>query len=661
MAPAATAEESAAAECRNPEAAASDLGARARQDPIGLLAHLAGYSDGESWWNQLIEERTHPATVFRSLEMALTTLRDAAEQDRESLCGPDLTACAALEAEREAHMRLEIHKAVKDFDGPVAVITGAWHTPALRRTVKISTDRALLRGLPKVNTVATWVPWTHTRLARASGYGAGVTAPGWYQHLWRNNAAEHPGARIAASWARRAAELLRQRGLPVSTAQIIETTRLAQTLAAMQDRPNPGLDDVSDALLATMAGGQPATLHAIATPLLIGDDVGDVGALTPQNPLEVDLARQQRALRLKREGLERPMSVDLRTKAGTAKSVLLHRLGILGVHWGQLSEAGRSRGTFRENWVLRWDPEFSVTLAEALVYGTTIETAAGAKLVQCIDSETDLRVLADRVLESLAADLPHAAQACINRLQAVASQAVELIGALEAVPSLANVLRYGSARAIPTEPLRRLVTSLSSQITAGLVYACRHLQAEVTKRTYRAIEGFDHALDLLDDGALSQAWSDSLAMVACDQHAVARLKGLATRRLHDRSAFKAETTQRLFSQALSPTQPPEAMAEWLEGFLAEEGQVLLLDRTLLEIMEAWVAGLDSASLLAILPMLRRAFSTLAAHERRALLTHIAEGSSATATPPECGDDAAANPAAFDAAIPLLKTILGLAR
>ncbi len=40
-------------------------------------------------------------------------------------------------------------------------------------------------------------------------------------------------------------------------------------------------------------------------------------------------------------------------------------------------DAGGSRGTFRENWKLRWDPEFSVRLAEALVFGTTVEQAAG--------------------------------------------------------------------------------------------------------------------------------------------------------------------------------------------------------------------------------------------------------------------------------------------
>ena len=48
----------------------------------------------------------------------------------------------------------------------------------------VAADRALLKGLPKVKAEMTWVPWTHRRLARHSGYGAGIDSPGWYGHLF---------------------------------------------------------------------------------------------------------------------------------------------------------------------------------------------------------------------------------------------------------------------------------------------------------------------------------------------------------------------------------------------------------------------------------------------------------------------------------------------
>ena len=49
--------------------------------------------------------------------------------------------------------------------------------------------------------MATWVPWTYGLLARASGYGAGVDSPAWYDQLF--DEAEDPVAR----WLSRAARL----------------------------------------------------------------------------------------------------------------------------------------------------------------------------------------------------------------------------------------------------------------------------------------------------------------------------------------------------------------------------------------------------------------------------------------------------------------------
>ena len=51
-------------------------------------------------------------------------------------------------------MRLEIAKALSDASGPVAMICGAWHVPALRRKVPLSEDRAVLKGLPKPKTIS---------------------------------------------------------------------------------------------------------------------------------------------------------------------------------------------------------------------------------------------------------------------------------------------------------------------------------------------------------------------------------------------------------------------------------------------------------------------------------------------------------------------------
>ena len=55
-------------------------------------------------------------------------------------------------------MRLAIAEAAKG-EGPVAVVCGAWHVPALTAPYPKAADREVLKGLRRVKTRATWVPW----------------------------------------------------------------------------------------------------------------------------------------------------------------------------------------------------------------------------------------------------------------------------------------------------------------------------------------------------------------------------------------------------------------------------------------------------------------------------------------------------------------------
>jgi len=61
--------------------------------------------------------------------------------------------------------------------------------------------------------------------------------------------------------------------------------------------------------------------------------------------------------------LELEIKLDLRSEAGLLKSTLLHRLNLINVPWGKLVDAQAGRGTFREVWVIEWEPTYSVSLA----------------------------------------------------------------------------------------------------------------------------------------------------------------------------------------------------------------------------------------------------------------------------------------------------------
>jgi Family of unknown function (DUF5682) len=562
-------------------------------------------------------------------------------------------------------MRLAITSALGETDGLVAVVCGAWHVPALRRKASAGDDRALLKGLAKIKVTATWVPWTDTRLAAASGYRAGVASPGWYTHLW-NELERQGGGRdfsprgFTARWQARVAALLRSSGRQASTASVIEAVRLAETLAALRDLALPGLDEMREASLATLCLGESVPWRLIESELVIGGAVGEIADDVPQMPLQADLTRQQKKLKLKPEALERELSLDLRSEAGLARSLLLHRLNLINVPWGKLLEAGSSRGTFRENWKLAWDAEFSVRLAEALVHGTTVEQASGNAAIAAARQAKSFRDIAAAVKGCLLAGLSEAARVTISILQGAAAATSDVAALAGAIPPLVSVLRYGTAREMPAEELRLLVTSLAEAVCSGLVYAGRNLQSDAAEALRSTLAELHQSFVLLDDGRLTGDWRRALHRLADDRDGHAMLRGLAVRVLYEQGVIAAAATGDYLSRALSRAVPPLEAGLWLDGFLGQSGQVLLHDQVLTGLIDGWISALSVDDFTALLPMLRRAFASIDRVERRRLLDTLRrpmqKAAHADGQPAPDADPAAPG---FAAALPLLLTILGI--
>lgn len=583
-----------------------------QSDPIADLAQAAGHADPESWWNDLFEVGGDGADVFAAVASAMAALREGQPATSDDI-------------PREAQMRLAIAEAAKG-EGPVAVVCGAWHVPALQALHPKAADREALKGLPRVKTRATWVPWTTRRLSRYSGYGAGVPAPGWYRHLWDQGAGQ--GAQV--HWVARIGGALREAGHLVSTASLIEVQRLAVTLAALRDRPAPGFEELREASVACLMGGTPELWSLIEAELLLGNDVGTIPPDLPLAPLLDDLERQQRATRLKPEALPRELMIDLRSDAGTARSQLLHRLAVLGVNWGRITDAGRSRGTFREKWVLAWEPELAVALVDNLVWGPTIEAAASALLADAMGKAATLADLAGAVERALTADLPKAAEAGIALLDTLAARTDDAAALLAALPALVDTLRYGTAREIDRAPLAALAERVTLQAAVALPYAGRNLDAATAAALSQAVGAAHRAVILAEfPDPAREAWAGTLVTLSESPQTARQLAGCATRLLYEIARISPEDVADRIALALSLGTPMAEAAAYFEGFFAGASQRLIHDAALRAAVDGWMQGLDEADFVAALPLFRRVFSELARTERLMLMQAALAGPRAT--------------------------------
>ncbi|MET7797177.1 DUF5682 family protein [Streptomyces decoyicus] len=664
-----------------------------RVDPVRVLAEAAGYDDPERWWEDVVEHRAGRAGAgsgggpgadalapFAALAEAMGALRETygdGGHDRDPV--------------REAHMRLRLRAARREFGDGIAVVCGAWHVPALAHRTTVAADRQLLKGLPKAKVAVTWVPWTHRRLSRHSGYGAGIASPGWYGHLF--SAPDRPVAR----WLTKVAGLLREEDYAVSSAHVIEAVRLAEGLATVRGRPLAGLTELDDAIRAVMGDGSDAPSSLIHDRLVVGDVLGEVPDEAPAVPLQRDIARSQRTLRLKPEALERELELDLRKETDAGRSRLLHRLRLLGIPWGEPTRSRGSTGTFRETWRLRWEPELSVRVAEAGIWGTTVLSAATAKAAsEAIGAATlaEVTALAERCL---LAELPDALPVVMRALSDRAALDADVGHLAQALPALVRSVRYGDVRGTDAAVLREVAMGLAERVFVGLPPACAGLDADGAAEMRGHLDATHQAVGLLGQPGTGQPtgqptgpqtgqqagrqtgprhlrarWAGVLREVSERDAVPGLIRGRSARLLLDEGELGDGGAERLMGLALSPGTPPTDAAGWIEGFVGggadgDGGMLLVHDERLLALVDGWLTGVPDAAFTDVLPLLRRTFAEYEAGVRRTLGELIRRGPSSPSHRP-AGDAPDAAAPGFGpgldrdraaAVLPTLRMLLGI--
>lgn len=617
-------------------------------DPLDWLGRAAGYESGEDWWNHMVEERLDGLELFAAIREAMTAVR----QEREKRLGaPEKT-----EALREAHMRSCLRRAKKEGFSRIAVVCGAWHVPALEAKVAAKDDNALLKGLPRVKVAATWAPWTYAGLSVRSGYGAGVDSPAWYEHLWRAKSAESR----AVSWLTSAARLFREEGLDCSPAHIIESARLAEALAAIRQRPSAGLPELCEALQTVVCMGEETPMSLISRRLITGEKLGQVPEGVPAVPLQRDIERLQKKLRLKPEASQKTLDLDLRRDVDLARSRMLHRMNILDIPWGTDRREGGGKGTFHEIWLLQWEPKLVVDIINAGTWGNTLYDAAVHRVLDKA-SRADLPELAGLMNTAILADLGSAVNGLVRTLEDKAALTTDTLQLVRTLPELVRVARYGDVRGTDAGMVLALVEGMVPRVAVGLHSALTGLNEEGSSELAAPLRAADEAMRLVGREELAVMWRQALFRLLSEESGVhAVLRGLAVRLLFDDEALSVDGVAAFMSLALSPASEPEQAAAWLSSFLGKSAMVLLHDDRLWQLVDSWLVSLSSERFVNVLPMLRRTFTEFSAPERRQLAERARRVPSASRSGSGNVRPVFLNEERAALVLPYLRTILGLA-
>ncbi|WP_235775581.1 MULTISPECIES: DUF5682 family protein [Paenibacillus] len=585
-------------------------------------ARLHGEPDYETYWERHFEHNLNPDAYRRAILAFSSGMRELTEgSERRKRTGEH-----AVNAVREAYMARCIQQAIQDGHLPdrIVVVCGAYHASALTDPSIAMKDEEYDR-LPASSSKLTLMPYSYYRLSSLSGYGAGNEAPHYFGMMWEAMALGKISS-LPHSYLSAAAQHMRAAGTHRSTAEVIEAVRLAEALAYLHDGSLPVLRDLRDAARTLLGHGELAPVAEALARLDIGTEIGELAEGVSQTPIQDDLARELRSLKLEkyRSAVASELTLDLRenrrasTEAAALldlrRSRLLHRLDLLNIGFVKPKPSGQDSASWKEEWILQWTPESEIRLVEATLLGETVELAAAYTLQRKLDASASLSEASKRIAEACQCGLTTQMMAGVQTLQRLSSDSRDVAAIAAAAGELSAVMSYGSLRRVDTEPLGPLLEQLflrgclfleeaagcNDEAATGMAAAIGELNAVAQRHS----EALDEDL-----------WVRSLGNLAMRDDRNPKLSGLACAILLERGKLSAEEAGAEVSRRLSPGISPELGAGWFEGLAMRNRYALLSRLSLWEELDRYIADLDDEQFLRALVFLRRAFSTFSPREK----------------------------------------------
>jgi len=653
----------------------------ARSRSLDALARSLGCRDHDEVWEHLFEDRaTAEIRSWRGFFSDTLAWSGLARLDteREVL---DADGTHAREAVMTAALRnhlpgtTEAIKTSRDATtAPIVIVTGGFHTLALLDCLDGTEHAAWLpEPQPQPGGPVWLIRYDFARLDALRGYGAGMPSPGLWQRAWRartgsnpppdrssgSNTAVRQAAQTAPESVRAArdfattvlldiATALRELGEPLGTAQVLDAVEQALGLAALRGRAWPGRCDLIDALTSCLVkddSGISGNLGAAVASVLAPSDVGQIPEGTAIPPLVSQVRDQLRAARIiTDDAVEHRVSLDTsRRPRHRERRELLARLRFVGSGFAhQISGAdlvaGTGMGQFFEEWVYAWTPIVEAALVRAAQEAPDLDVLVRTRLAERLTGELDADTLATLVSELAVMGLDTEAGEVCDRLEDRLGRLSDLSELVEALHRLTGLIESTSRlRLDHAVPRIRAMVRRGVAMIARLVPGLAGLEDQEAEA---AVDALISVRDLLvrltawdhrgggDDGGKGPhaglgAVMREIEALRLSRDAAAVLVGCATGVAASAGALTGQETRSAVVAHLAVGADPTRAADFIVGLVRTSPDVLLHCPDTVEAVTAALTALDDQAFVAVLPDLRRAFTTLRPIETHRLAGTVA--------------------------------------
>ncbi len=627
--------------------------------------------DGEVWFGNLLtycrqarestpmEQLLEEGCLAREAYMAkkiLETARQLAAEGGKVQQGAEETGGEHRQSAEEKGSEYQYSGAGADGLHRILVVTGGFHTPALAQrlgsmgTGKNAGNGSGLEDLPSRLVSAKdqgvyLMPYSMEAADALNGYASGMPFPGFYQEIWDHVQAPEqeempPYTKAVMDMVVATGKAVRRAEGSASTYDEICACSMAQGLAALRGKPQPGAYELQDAVLSCFVKGE----YNLATdePMrllrrqMTGRQVGELCAGAGEPPVLQDF----RTL-CKRYGLQISSTLEnevtlsvFSKKKHRQMSMFFHRLLFLQATYarrvkGPNLQTGRDRNLIREIWKYKWSAQVMAALIDASVYGGSVEEAARGLAAEQLKKAVYAREGALLLSQALEMGLEGQLERVYGRLQELLVSDTDFYSLAEALRLLTAVgqLRRLYDCALETEELiqtcvRRLLGLLSGMARVKEEDMARCMEA--LKLLYQVIGRMGRRESPSDsnaeadkgaeaegqlDNVLLDSYFETLQTMALDSGIQAGVHGCIHGLLYGGGRESVEQTRQACQGYLTGTREQQMKtALFFRGLFFGARDLVFVGEDFLRMLDEFLARIGEEDFMRLLPELHMAFT-----------------------------------------------------
>lgn len=533
---------------------------------------------------------------------------------------------------RECFMKSQIEAALAEVPPEkTVVITGAYHTEGIMECTALTSDE--IQKLPSVPAKSTLMPYSYYRLSSRSGYGAGNKAPQYYELVWDALNSNDPGYAMY-NYISGIADYQRKHGGITSSAEVMESVRLAQTLAGMKNSTVPTLADLRDSVVTCIGHGHFSEVAEAAAFNEIGRKIGQLPEGVSRTALQEDFYGQIKELKLDKyrtletHTLELDLRENMRVKSEKAafldleRSFFLQRLSVLGIEFAVNRHKKQDKATWAEVWDLSWTPEAEIQIVESALKGDTVELAAAFVFDEKLNASKNIGDVSAVIESACLCGMEKAVHSAVNVLQSVAVDAASVVEIGNTVENMSASVKYGSIRKLDTDQFIPVLQQMFYRGCFILVQSC-NCDNNAVRELIPAISKLNQA-QIDNDFIDADQWLKVLSEISQRDDINTMVSGYATAILLERGDISSEKLSVEVQRRLSKGIPADLGASWFEGLSMKNRYALITRLSLWEKLSEYIDTLDDEEFKRALVFLRRAFSVFSSYEKDQIAENLGE-------------------------------------